>query len=248
MDREGKRRARRTLSPRLEKALELLGDTDVLADIGCDHGYFSIAALKRGRCKSVIAADVSAPSLRKAERHAAECGLQERFAFRCGDGLSVLASGEANAAVLLGMGGELIVSILEASAECACSLERIVMQPMRGEAELRKYLYKNGWHILDEAVVLDGGRFYQLISARYEQEAVGSLPDGWPDGYYQFGAAALFKHEAQMLPMMRRYLAIMERKLERAEKNGSVPKALLWEADCTRELIRLFETTIQTEE
>lgn len=243
MNGAGNKRRGRALRPRLEKALELLGSTDVLADIGCDHGYFSLAALRRGCCERIIAADISAPSLAKAERHAEESGLGSRLSFRCGDGLSVLAPGEATAAVLLGMGGELIVSILDARPETAHGFERIVMQPMRGEAELRGYLIESGYHIEDEAVVFDAGRYYQLIAARYAPEETNAFPDEWPEGYYQFGVCSLIKRDELMLPMMRRYLAIMENKLSRASTGGSVPPALVREAECTRKLIDLFEQT-----
>ena len=243
MNGAGNKRRGRALRPRLEKALELLGSTDVLADIGCDHGYFSLAALRKGCCERIIAADISAPSLAKAEKHAVESGLGSRISFRCGDGLSVLSPGEATAAVLLGMGGELIVSILDAANGTAQGFERIVMQPMRGEAELRGYLIKSGFHIEDEAVVFDAGRYYQLIAARYAPEEANAFPEGWPDGYYQFGACSLEKRDELMLPMMRRYLAIMENKLERAGKSGSVPPSLVREAECTRKLMDLFEQT-----
>lgn len=243
MNGAGNTKRGRTLRPRLEKALELLGSTEVLADIGCDHGYFSLAALGRGCCERIVAADISAPSLAKAERHAVESGLETRLSFRCGNGLSVLSPGEATAAVLLGMGGELIVSILEAEPETAHGFRRIVMQPMRGEAELRGYLIKSGYHIEDEAVVFDTGRYYQLIAARYAPNEANLFPAGWPEGYYQFGACSLVKRDELMLPMMRRYLSIMENKLARAYKNGSVPQALTFEAEYTRRLIALFEQT-----
>ena len=243
MNGAGNNRRGRTLRPRLEKALGLLGSTKVLADIGCDHGYFAFAALRRGCCESVIAADISAPSLAKAEKHTMESGLGSRLSFRCGDGLSVLSPGEATAAVLLGMGGELIVSILDAERETAHSFERIVMQPMRGEAELRGYLIENGYHIEDEAVVFDAERYYQLIAARYAPEELNAFPPGWPEGYFQFGPCSLRKREELMLPMMQRYLSVIETKLAGAGKSGSLPQALVREAECTRRLIALFEQT-----
>ena len=64
-----------SLHPRLEAAAALLGKTSVLADIGCDHGRFSAAMLQRGIAEKVIASDISAPSLKKAEQLANVCGL-----------------------------------------------------------------------------------------------------------------------------------------------------------------------------
>ena len=238
---EMKRRGRSAnLRPRLASALGLLTQADVLADVGCDHGYFSIAALRSGAAKRVIASDISSSSLEKAVRTASQSGLSERILFRCCDGLSGFAEGEAQTAALLGMGGELIASILEKAPAVAHAFERIVMQPMRGEPELRRYLYESGYRILDETVVLDSGRWYQLIAAKFEPGFTMRLPIGWPENYYQFGPCAFFKREPELLLMMQRYLSIIEEKLAEAEAKGSAPAALLREAECTKQLIESF--------
>ena len=231
-----------TLRPRLETALRLLQGGEVLADIGCDHGRFGAAALQRGLFKSVIASDISAQSLEKAKKLADKLGLTEAFSFRLSDGLSALAPGEADHAVLLGMGGELIVSILESGKETAHAFRGIVMQPMRGEAELRRYLYENAFSVCDESVVFDNGRYYQLIAAVYCPESASALPDFWPTDYYQFGPKAFLNREPAFLPMLTRYKSIMDRKLAAAQRSGRtpLPPALVREAECTAELIRLF--------
>ena len=234
------RRREPVLRPRLRCALDLLEEVGVLADIGRDHGRFGVQALKEGLCKKVIASDISAPSLNKARILAEKCGLEDRFEFRCCGGFDGYAECEADAAVLLGMGGELIADILESGKGIAQKLSRIVMQPMRGEAELREYLYKNGYHILDEAVCLDAGRYYQLIAARYDPKNAEPLPSFFPENWYQFGAKALMKREELLLPMMERYLGIMEAKLENAAKRGEPPEALVREVGNTKKLIELF--------
>lgn len=109
--------------------------------------------------------------LKKAEQLANVCGLSSKMECRISNGFSAYSAGETDKAVILGMGGEVIRSILSRSDSFARSLERIVMQPMRGEAELRSYLYSNNYRIIDETVVFDSGRYYQLISAKTERRA-----------------------------------------------------------------------------
>ena len=77
-----------SLHPRLEAAAALLGKTSVLADIGCDHGRFSAAMLQRGIAEKVIASDISAPSLKKAEQLANVCGLSSKMECRISSGFS----------------------------------------------------------------------------------------------------------------------------------------------------------------
>ncbi len=212
-----------------------------LADVGCDHGRFGAAALRRGLCGSVIASDISAPSLEKARRLADELDIRDRFDLRVSNGFSAYAPGETQAAALLGMGGELIASILDAAPDIVRELECIVMQPMRGEAELRAYLYKNGFMIDDESIALDGGRYYQLIRAHKSPESASVLPDFWPRDWYQFGPEALIKGEELMPAMMARYHRIMRSKLDAAKRKGAVPEALVTEIKNTETLLRLFD-------
>ena len=235
-----RKRREAVLRPRLRRALELLGNVKVLADIGCDHGQFGVQAIKEGRCTSVIASDISAPSLNKARALAEKCALEDRFRFRCCGGFDGYAENEADAAVLLGMGGELIAEILKSGKGIAQKLSRIVMQPMRGEAELREYLYKGGYRIIDEAVCIDAGRYYQLICACYDPENAEPLPAFMPENWYQFGAKALIKREELLLPMMERYLGIITEKLERACGAGEPPLYLIRERDNTSALIRIY--------
>lgn len=239
---DNRTRRRRRLRPRLEKALEMTPGCAVLADVGCDHGQFSLAALESGRAERVIASDISEASLQKAMR--LFCGAGYDIEFRCCAGLSGCSQGEADCCALLGMGGELIASILESDIIKARAFRLIVMQPMRGEAELRRWLHENGFAIADEAVVRDDGRFYQLISARYAPDEVRPLPEWWPEGFFQFGVTAIEKHESAMLPMMERYLSMMEKKLNKAAEKGAVPPLLQSERDSTLALIRRYKETI----
>ena len=102
------------ITPRLRAALEMLVGFDTVADIGCDHGRLTAALLQKQICRRVIASDVSGPSLDKARSLIEHIGLSDRVSFREGDGCSVLLPGECDAIALLGMGGTLMVRILEA--------------------------------------------------------------------------------------------------------------------------------------
>lgn len=219
----------------------MLGTAETVADIGCDHGKLSLAILKSGLAKRVIASDISEDSLLKARLLAKEAHMDSRLICRCSDGFSAYTQGEVNKATLLGMGGELIASILDKNIDLVRELELIVMQPMRGETELRGYLYNNGFCIKDESIVYDNGRYYQLISAK--SGSPEPLPEGWPDGYWQFGPIALEKRDANLEKLMLYYVDIIEKKLERFKKNDSMdnaPAALVREVECTRKLLDLF--------
>ena len=99
------------LNDRLQIIAERLKDEKTMADIGTDHGFLPVFLLQSGQCDRVILADISVPSLAKAEENCRryftgeyeECAA--RAEFRAGDGLTVLKPGEVDAVVIAGVGG-----------------------------------------------------------------------------------------------------------------------------------------------
>ena len=53
---------------RLRSIIDEINNAHTLADIGCDHGKVSVMCLLEKRAQHVIACDISAPSLQKAEK------------------------------------------------------------------------------------------------------------------------------------------------------------------------------------
>ena len=225
---------------RLRAVFEMLGEAPLIADIGCDHGYLAAALLRENRSRRVIASDISPSSCEKAARLALELGLTERMKVCTADGLDPLRNEEPPYRIAIsGMGGELIADIIEKGRESAEKAELIVMQPMRGEAELRKYLFGKGFGITDERVVLDCGRYYQVISARYG--FANEIPEGFPKGFFRFGWVMAQKKEELLKPLLEHYLAVYEGELEKAQKRGKAPERLVDEIRLTRELITFME-------
>ena len=154
------------LSDRMEKILGMCDALPVWADIGCDHGRVSAELVLRGRAQRVIAADVSLPSLNKARDLSLSLGLTERIECRHGDGMTVLMAGEAQGAVIAGMGTPLIERIISASPETASRLYELILSPNNYPHRLRRWLYENGFFIETECAASDDGRFYPIIRAK----------------------------------------------------------------------------------
>lgn len=141
---------------RLGMLLELAGSGTRLADVGSDHGYLVIEALTSGRWQQGIATDISPAAVEKTRRAARLAGLETRIDCRQGDGLEPLAAGEAEAAVIAGMGGPTIAQILARGFP----VSRAVLQPMKDVAALRAFLLENGFCIREEALARAAGRWY----------------------------------------------------------------------------------------
>ena len=63
------------LSKRLQAVVNLVSPGNVVADIGCDHGYVSIYLIEQKIAPHVIAMDVNKGPLERANMHIASHGL-----------------------------------------------------------------------------------------------------------------------------------------------------------------------------
>jgi len=198
---------------RLECAIELLSGARVVADVGCDHGRLSCALIQRNLAQRCIAIDISEPSLKKAERLARQIGAEDRIETRLGDGLKPLVAYEADALAILGMGGTLMTEILDVIPPLM-GATRAVLQPMRAPDDIRKWLYERNYPILDDRVVLDAGRHYQIFSVGQPQDKRQELPEDWPEDCFVLGYTAFSHRESLMKPLAARMLATTRRKLK----------------------------------
>ncbi len=196
---------------RLSIAIELLSGARVVADIGCDHGRLSCALIQQNAAQRCIAVDISEPSLNKAERLARQIGAESRVETRLGDGLKPLIPGEADAIAILGMGGTLMSRILDVNPPLM-GAEQCVLQPMRAAEDIRRWLFEHGYPVLDDRVVLDAGRYYQVFSVGQPQERRQALPQGWPEDCFLLGYTAYLRREPLMKPLTERMLAATNRK------------------------------------
>jgi tRNA (adenine22-N1)-methyltransferase len=164
------------LSKRMEAAAAMVSAGNILADVGTDHGYIPIELVQRGIVPSAIAMDLREGPLSRAREHIKEQGLSKRITLRLSDGVSELSKGEADAVLIAGMGGELIIRILTDGADICHSVRELILQPQSVIGEVRRFLRENGYRITDEDMVFEDGKFYPMMHVIPEQEAVNRQP------------------------------------------------------------------------
>ena len=154
------------LGSRLEAALELLAKCEsnaLFADIGSDHAFFAIEAIKRGIAERAIASDINPLPLQKGRENAEKQALDIEFVLS--DGFDSIENKGVTSAAVCGMGGELIAGMLLRS-ETAHRCE-LILQPMSAPEELRRSMWENGFLIIEEKFVTDSGKPYVIIRAKY---------------------------------------------------------------------------------
>ncbi len=155
------------LSKRLSKIFSLVEITDIVADIGCDHGYIAISLIEKKICKKVIAMDINQGPLISASKNIIKRGFQEEIETRLSNGFEKLGSKEANTVILAGMGGKLICSILKVVEDKKKQYDTLILQPQSMIQSVRSLIVSLGYEIDQEVAVLDEGKYYFAMRAKY---------------------------------------------------------------------------------
>ncbi len=161
------------LSRRLRTVAGMVTRGHRVCDVGCDHGFVPVYLVQEGISPGVLAMDLREGPLRAAREHVSAYGLEEQIETRLSDGLHNYSPGEADTLVCAGMGGGLMMRILEAEREKTASFRELVLQPQSEIERFRRYLRESGYRILDEEMVAEDGKFYQIIRAGCDGSPAG---------------------------------------------------------------------------
>lgn len=151
------------LSKRLGAVASLVTPGMRIVDIGTDHAYIPIYLIEKKLVPTAIAMDVNEGPLKRAEAHIREAGMSRVISVRCSDGFGKLEPGEADSAILAGMGGGLMIRILSSNRDAAYSMQEYVLQPQSEIARVRRFLLEHQFLIIQEDMVLDEGKFYPMM-------------------------------------------------------------------------------------
>ncbi|MBU3142410.1 class I SAM-dependent methyltransferase [Clostridium sp. CF012] len=160
------------LSIRLKAIVSMIEECDSVIDVGTDHGYVPIYLVKNGVIKSAIASDINKGPVEKARNNIIHNNASAQISCRLGSGLSTVSKGEAQIAIIAGMGGNLIRDILEADLDVVKQFKYMILQPVQNAEVLREYLYITGYNILDEEICNDDGKYYEIIKVKYNNKPI----------------------------------------------------------------------------
>lgn len=167
------------LSERMKAVAGLVPKSETLADIGCDHGYLPIYLVEQGVAAKAIAMDINPGPLQAAKEHIAEMGLEEKITTRLSDGLEQLAPGEGESVIIAGMGGRLVIRILQDALpfiKGEGGIKYLILQPQSELSYFRQEMRAMGFVCEKEDMVFEDGKFYPM--GRYSLgEALQEKPE-----------------------------------------------------------------------
>lgn len=185
------------LSIRLKCIASMVDKCNCIADIGTDHGYIPIYLLKNHICEKAIASDINSGPVEKARFNIKCEGLEGKIQCKKGSGLTTIVPFEAQGVVIAGMGGNLIRDIIVEKESLFKEFDFAVLQPVQNPEVLRKFIYDNGYKIIDEDLCIDENKFYEIIKVKHDNK-----PKAVDNIYYEVSKTLVDKKH----PLMIKYI------------------------------------------
>lgn len=156
------------MGSRLLMAASFVNNGKTVCDVGCDHGKLSLYLIKENKAQKIIATDINAQPLQKAIDLFEKYNLSDKAQFLLTDGLDgIECTDNITHIVMAGLGGSTMAQIIDKAPFIRKQKVELVLLPAQSGFSLRKYLYENGFEIIEEKNVEEHGKYYTCIDAVY---------------------------------------------------------------------------------
>lgn len=164
------------LDSRLSLVASFVRTGSRVADIGTDHAYIPVYLVQTGVSPSAVAADLRKMPLENAKKTIEQYDLSSKISTALSDGLDGIDKNCCDDIVIAGMGGMLIAEILSRTDWIYDKRFRLVLQPMSHQEDVRKFLFENGFEIVEEGCSSDKKHCYCVIAAEFTGEKKNYSP------------------------------------------------------------------------
>lgn len=158
------------LTERLQAIANMVDKGSVVADIGTDHAYLPVFLIQQGICEKALACDINPAPLEKGNQNIIFNHLQDKIKTRLCDGLNGIKENEADTFIIAGMGADVIIHILSSCPYIFDEKYTLIIQPMTRYYSLTKWLYENGFEILEQSCTHEGRRPYTILKIKYSDK------------------------------------------------------------------------------
>ena len=162
---------------RLDTILSLIPQFMSVVDVGADHAKVAIASVLHRNAERATATDIGEGPLARAKAAIRAEGLEEKIKTVLTDGLTGVE--KHSVAVIAGMGGELILHILDTAEWTRDEDVTLILQPMTAGERLRAGLAAKGWRVVREEVAQEGEKLYPVLLVRRGDETIETLDQHW---------------------------------------------------------------------
>lgn len=153
------------LSKRLSAVADMVTIGNRVVDVGTDHGYIPIYLVEQKKITSAVAMDINKGPLERAKGHIKEYGYESYIQTRQSDGVKALQHNEGDTLIIAGMGGGLVIKIIEEGSKVLESFQEFVLQPQSEIQQVRQYIQEHQYCIVKENFLVEDGKYYTIIKA-----------------------------------------------------------------------------------
>lgn len=219
------------INNRLKTIGNLVEANSFCLDVGCDHAFLDIYLVKKDMGIKAIAADVLEGPLEQAKQNIKREGLEEQIETRLGNGLDTYSE-EVDTVIISGMGGRNMIGIFKDNLAVLKKIKTIIISPNNYQEDVKRFLCKSGFKIIDEVMVKEKKFIYQIIKFERGKEKYSKKE-------YFFGPVFLKKKDKLFVEYFMREIKSREILLE------VLPKNYRWKKFITRREIKMIKEELK---
>ena len=148
-----------SLSKRLNAIYDLVDQGSSLADIGADHGQLVIELYRNKVCKKLFCNDNKIGPYTILKSNVSK--VSNNIEVSLSSGIEALPD-YVDTLVIAGMGGDLIIDILNKNKEKLNNISTLILAPNTNASLVREVVNELGYKITDEKVIFEK-HYYQII-------------------------------------------------------------------------------------
>ena len=148
------------LTKRLQTIANMIDKANVIYDVGCDHGYLDIYLASHGF--DCVAIDVRPKVIEITKKNISLANLDDKIKVILNNGLENIVINDDDIVVLSGLGAKTILKITKNQP-----IKRLIVQSNDNLYLLRKTMMKRCYHITDEKIIFEDGKYYVVIKFEY---------------------------------------------------------------------------------
>lgn len=187
-----------------------------ICDIGCDHAYVLVEAIKNYDVHKAIACDIALGPLENARKTIAHHNLESQVEVVMSNGFSSVQS-FFDTAIIAGMGGALICDILEEGL-FKIRDKKLILEPNCDQYMVRKFLAEHQFEVIEEESFYDQNKYYEIIVAQPGNAKYDELDIAYGPKLRKQKNEAYVKHYSYKIKLLQEILPSIQDIKRREEK------------------------------
>ena len=140
-------------------------------DIGCDHGLLGLSFESKTSVDEIHLVDPSGPVINILKKQLDAYITKSKIFIHHQSGQEIQLAPLSNLIFIAGMGGKEIHEILLSLIPQMKPDTRLVISPHRNILEVRAFLHQSIYRLENEFLVMEGGRYYQVITLNLDMRS-----------------------------------------------------------------------------